>query len=93
VALKLGAEGAALLWKGEFLRADSYPVEPVDTTGAGDCFDAGFLHEWLQGAPPEECLRAGTICGGLSTEKMGGLDGFPTAERLAAAMKETPCPK
>ena len=55
LAQKLGPDGAALLWDGDILRATSYPVSPIDTTGAGDCFNAAFLHFWLSGASPQTC--------------------------------------
>src|SRR5206468_11805269 len=42
VALKLGSEGAALLWDGKTYFARPHPVTPIETTGAGDCFNAGF---------------------------------------------------
>jgi len=57
-------------------------VTPVDTTGAGDSFDAGFLQGWLTGCEPEECLQRANICGALSTEAYGGILGFPSSERL-----------
>jgi len=82
VALKLGYAGAALLWDGDMMRVEPISVEVVDTTGAGDCFDAGFLHFWLHGASPMECLRAANICGARSTEAMGGVNGFPSLERV-----------
>src|ERR1041384_8222366 len=82
VALKLGAEGAALLWDGEIYFAGPHPVSPVDTTGAGDCFDAGFLYAWLRGESPEKCLRTANVCGALSTEARGGIEGFPALERI-----------
>jgi sugar/nucleoside kinase (ribokinase family) len=50
----------------------AFPVEPVDTTGAGDSFDAGFLHAWLAGRPLAECLRWGSACGSLSARGSGG---------------------
>ncbi len=86
VALKLGAKGAALLWDGEVLRVDPYPVKPVDTIGAGDCFNAGFLHFWLNGAPPVTCLRAAAFCGAASTEAYGGIAGFPDLARVEAQL-------
>jgi sugar/nucleoside kinase (ribokinase family) len=92
VALKLGSQGAALLWKGTIYHAAPFSVQPVDTTGAGDCFDAGFLYAWLQGQPPAAWLHAGTVCGGLSTEALGGLAAFPTLDRLQALMKGETCP-
>jgi sugar/nucleoside kinase (ribokinase family) len=82
VALKLGPDGAALLWDGDILTVKPYSVKSVDTTGAGDCFDAGFLHFWLQGASPLTCLQAANFCGAASTEAYGGVGGFPTPERV-----------
>jgi sugar/nucleoside kinase (ribokinase family) len=66
---------------------------PVDTTGAGDCFDAGFLHAWLKSEMPQTCLRIGNVCGALSCENYGGIAGFPSGERLDHEMKRTPCEK
>jgi sugar/nucleoside kinase (ribokinase family) len=79
VALKLGPEGAALLWDGEIFRVPAHAVNPVDTTGAGDCFNAGFLHAWLGGKDPLSCLQAANYCGAKSTEGYGGIESFPQA--------------
>jgi sugar/nucleoside kinase (ribokinase family) len=82
VALKLGGKGAALLWKRKEFLADPIPVKTMDTTGAGDCFDAGFIFAWLRGDPPPRCLRIANICGALSTRALGGLAAFPTLRDL-----------
>jgi ribokinase len=82
VALKLGAEGAALLWNGEMIFQKPSPIRAVDTTGAGDCFDAGFLYAWLRGMDPAQCLRAGAACGEFSVRALGGVAGFPSKEEL-----------
>jgi sugar/nucleoside kinase (ribokinase family) len=93
VALKLGASGAALLWDGE-IRLDAAPtVKVIDTTGAGDNFNAGFLHSWLQGDSPEICLRAANICGALSTEAYGGVAGTPDGPRLKELLRAQSCGK
>jgi sugar/nucleoside kinase (ribokinase family) len=86
VALKLGAEGAALLWDGEIIFQKPGPIDPVDTTGAGDCFDAGFLYAWLRGMEPRQCLRSGTACGELSVRALGGIAGVPSREELESIL-------
>lgn len=82
VALKLGQAGAGLLCDGDITFCEPIPVPSVDTTGAGDSFDAGFLYAWLRGDEPENCLKAGTICGALSTRCLGGIAGFPTVAEM-----------
>ncbi len=84
VALKLGPLGSALLYDEEIMFCASIPVQAVDTTGAGDCFDAGFLFAWLREDDPQICLKTGTVCGALSTRSLGGIAGFPTIDELAA---------
>jgi len=87
VALKLGARGAAMIINGRFVHTEPPSVQTIDTTGAGDCFNAGFLHAWLRGDPPELCLRMGNVCGAFSTRALGGIAGFPTPEEIACLMK------
>ncbi len=87
-ALKLGPAGAKLLMNERVWAVPAYPVAPVDTTGAGDCFDAGFIYEWLRGGGPEECLQTAAICGALSTRAMGGIEAFPTVDELKEALEE-----
>jgi sugar/nucleoside kinase (ribokinase family) len=93
VALKLGARGAALHWDGRVRFAPALKVKTIDTTGAGDCFNAGFLHSWLKGDPPEVCLQAANICGAASTEAYGGVAGVPDAARLKELLKVPSCEK
>lgn len=82
VALKLGGKGAALAWNHKDYLVDSYSVAVKDTTGAGDCFNAGFLYAWLKKQPPLTCLEIANYCGALSTRELGGIDGFPTVQEL-----------
>ncbi len=84
VVLKLGPQGSAILTPEGMRVVPSIPVNAMDTTGAGDCFDAGFLYGLLSGKTIEDSLRCGNICGALSTEASGGIAGFPSLERLCA---------
>lgn len=88
VALKLGERGSTLLWEERVYTCPPLPVQPLDTTGAGDCFDAGFLHAWLRGEEPLRCLQYGNICGALSTLRLGGLEGFPSIKQLQTALRQ-----
>ena len=79
VVVKRGALGALACRAGEpLLRTAAMPVEPIDTTGAGDSFNAGFLRAWLDGEGVQECLEFAAVCGALSTAQVGGVDGQPT---------------
>ena len=84
VVVKLGAEGALAVHGGEITKVAAQPVEPVDTTGAGDSFDAGFLAGRLNGANLAEALALGCACGALSTRRSGGTAGQPTLEEARA---------
>jgi len=86
--IKLGARGAVGVERGRLVRVRPPRVEAVDTTGAGDAFNAGFLWACLQGAPMTRCLLAGNICGALSTRAPGGTAAFPTLRELGAALRE-----
>ena len=61
-------------------------MTPLDTTGAGDSFDAGFLRAWLDGASTEDALRYGAVCGALSTLGLGGVDAQPTRVEAEAVL-------
>jgi len=88
VVAKLGRDGAMTLDGGTIVHVAAYPVEAVDTTGAGDSFNAGFLHRWLAGAPLVECLRLGAACGALSTLGLGGTAAQPTLEEAEALVRQ-----
>lgn len=87
VVIKMGARGALVGRKGEHWEV---PVEPVahvvDTIGAGDSFDAGFLAGWLRGLPLPQCAALGNACGRASTGARGGLQGQLTAADVSEAM-------
>jgi sugar/nucleoside kinase (ribokinase family) len=80
--IKLGAFGSRWISRGRIVEERSTPVKAVDTTGAGDAFNAGFLAGLLSGLSPRRVLRLGNTVGARSTLAVGGLDGLPRLEEL-----------
>ena len=80
--IKLGSRGAAMKVNGTVYEVTSPMVDVIDTTGAGDAFDAGFIDAVLDDADPVHCLRRACICGGLSTRLAGALQGLPCREEI-----------
>ncbi|HTV05552.1 MAG TPA: carbohydrate kinase family protein [Acidobacteriaceae bacterium] len=76
IAVKRGAQGSVVRTADEFVTADPVLVSPVDTIGAGDSYNAGFLFAWLQGLSLRECAYAGNVTGALSTLRPGGTEAF-----------------
>ncbi|WP_219834163.1 carbohydrate kinase family protein [Paenibacillus sp. R14(2021)] len=70
--LKLGAMGAAAAVDGRMLYRSGFEVPVVDTTGAGDAFNAGYMYGFLTGQPPEQCLLYANACGAMSVSQFGG---------------------
>jgi ribokinase len=83
VVMKDGARGARAWWPGGHCAAAGRTVEVVDTTGAGDSFNAGFLAGRLAGRPIEEAVRWAAVAGSLSTRAAGGTDAQPTRAELS----------
>lgn len=73
IVAKRGRDGCATLDRdGNLLESPAFALDAVDSTGAGDSFDAGFLHAWLRGLSLTEAMRWGNACGALSTRGVGG---------------------
>jgi sugar/nucleoside kinase (ribokinase family) len=70
--IKLGRRGAACLSPDGVVRAPAIRVHAVDTTGAGDAFNGGFLAAYLRGRDIGACLRAGNRSGARATKRAGG---------------------
>jgi sugar/nucleoside kinase (ribokinase family) len=80
VAIKSGQAGGRARQGDEIAIAAALPVQVVDTVGAGDGFDAGFLYGWLKGWSLEKALRLAVVCGSLSTRLAGGTNAQPTLD-------------
>ncbi len=93
IAVKCGRSGALIRQRRRRFMAPGLTVEPVDTIGAGDSFNAGFLSAWLGGASAEECARAGNITGALSTQRSGGTEAFRDRALLTGFLRQHPLPE
>jgi sugar/nucleoside kinase (ribokinase family) len=83
VVVKLGEEGSIAQKRGEnMVSQKSMQVDVVDTIGAGDSFDAGFVYGYLKGMNLVKSLQLASICGSLSTRKSGGTDAQPDIEEV-----------
>lgn len=82
VVVKLGPQGALLRDGAKEWRAPAMQVTSIDAVGAGDSFDAGFIHRFLEGAPREECLSYANIAGAFSTTREGGTEAFRDRESM-----------
>jgi sugar/nucleoside kinase (ribokinase family) len=82
VVVKMGASGAVAIRDGHRVSVPAVPITVIDTVGAGDSFDAGFLHQFLRGAELAACLAYGNLCGAFSTTACGGTEAFRDGARL-----------
>jgi sugar/nucleoside kinase (ribokinase family) len=84
VIIKRGAAGAIGFAGGRREVVPADPVAIVDTTGAGDSFNAGFLAGWLGGLALKDSLTIGVICGSRAVGDYGGYRGCPRTDELRA---------
>ncbi|GHI92743.1 MULTISPECIES: carbohydrate kinase family protein [Streptomyces] len=84
VVVKNGAEGALCHDGGTLVTTPGIPARPVDTVGAGDSFDAGFVAALLAGLALPEALELAAVCGALSTRAHGGTTAQPTWDEAFA---------
>jgi ribokinase len=80
--VKMGDKGCYVTNGEEKKTIQPYKVNAVDTTGAGDAFDAGFLYGLVQNRTLEDCGKLGNFVASRSVMKMGARDGLPTREDL-----------
>ncbi len=82
VALKVGAAGSCLFTNSQRYDLPIFPVQVVDTVGAGDGFAVGMISGMLEGLPPLKCLERGNAIGALAAMSSGDMDGLPNREML-----------
>lgn len=88
VAVTLGEEGCYIKTAGEVLRVEGEKAEPVDTTGAGDAFAAGFLYGLIKGYEYKVCGRIGNFMAARCIERLGARAGLPHRNGLEDFLAE-----
>lgn len=88
VVIKRGSQGAMARRGTE--KFSGYPpmIDTVDPVGAGDSFDAGFIHQFIRGAKIEDCLKFANITGALSATRAGGTEAFRDARHRDSFLRE-----
>jgi sugar/nucleoside kinase (ribokinase family) len=86
LVVKCGSQGARAIQQGQSYHAAAMPIEAIDTTGAGDSFDAGFIYAYLAQWPIEKSLCMACVCGALSTRGVGGTSAQATADEASALL-------
>jgi len=88
VVVKLGSEGATARRGKQAIHSQALKVQVVDSVGAGDSFDAGFLREFVNGSDLATCLESGNLAGALSTTRSGGTEAFRDQEHRERFYRE-----
>ena len=82
VVITLGSKGLVSLSGGQFARLDAFPVEVVDTTGAGDTFHGAFCYALVRGFPMHRNLVFASAAAALKCRRLGGRAGIPTLDEV-----------
>ena len=80
LVIRRGAQGAVARVGKEKYSAYPPMVDTIDVVGAGDSFDAGFVHQFIRGGEIEDCLKFANIAGALSVTRAGGTEAFQDAK-------------
>jgi len=83
----LGAQGASMLAGNRFVHQPAFDIDPVDTTGAGDIFRAGFIYALLRGDAPDSILRFACAAAAVSCTRRGAINSVPTLAEVDALME------
>ena len=91
LVIKRGSKGASAYTRDEEWHAPGEPVQNVDAVGAGDSFNAGFLHAWVRGRSIPTALAFGNVCGSASATMSGGTSAFRDRASLQAIQNAWDC--
>ena len=88
LVVKLGPAGALAREGRREWRCNPLTVNALDTVGAGDSFDAGYIHQFLKNASPQQCLDYANLAGAFSTTHEGGTEAFRDRDAMTRFLAE-----
>lgn len=88
VIAKLGSKGASIIKKDEYISIPGFKVSAVDTTAAGDSFNAGFAFALSEEKSLKDCVEFGNAVGAISTTALGAQEAMPTYEIVNEFIKD-----
>jgi len=80
--IKLGSKGSLYYSENETIFCESFKINPIDTTGAGDSFTAGIIYGLLNRMPVKKILKFANACGAITCLKKGTTESFPTLKQI-----------
>jgi len=86
VVITLGSKGSIGLSGGKIIFQKAFPVDAVDTTGAGDVYHGAYIYGLLQGWNMAECMRFASAAASIKCQKIGARKGIPTLEQIEEYM-------
>jgi sugar/nucleoside kinase (ribokinase family) len=89
IVIKNGIEGSVAWHNNDILIQPAFPNKMVvDCIGAGDSFNAGFIHDFIQKKPLKKCLESGSLAGAINTTRAGGTGAFENTEMIGEIARE-----
>jgi sugar/nucleoside kinase (ribokinase family) len=88
VVIKAGTSGVWIKNRDGKIHINAFEVDALDTTGAGDSFNSGFIYQFYRGAGIEQCAIWGNACAAISTTGLGGTGAFPTLQQVERFLKD-----
>jgi ribokinase len=86
--ITLGSRGSVTFADDEIILCPAFPVETVDTTGAGDVFHGGYLYGLLQKRPLKDTIRFASAFAAMKCRKLGGRAGIPRLSEVRQFLQE-----
>lgn len=87
VIVKKGASGSTVYTREDSIHVPSFPITEVDPTGAGDCFDAGYICGMIEGRSAVECARMAAAAGALDAQAFGPMEGKISPEAVESMLR------